>query len=152
MIIPDLIFTRLQAKQPEEAIKLLVTPLISKGYVMPEYLSDIIEREKKSPTGLPVGTLGVAIPHADPEHVINTSTAIGIFQQPILFGEMGSFDKFCKVDFVMVLAIKEPDAVVPFLQESCVMFQDTTFMAEIKSCSDKKMISEMLNSRLHGLI
>lgn len=131
-----------------DAIRVVATPLIESGYVAPEYLDAVLLREKTSPTGLPVGELCVAIPHADPDFVNMSAASVGLFSKPVLFGEMGSIDNQIPVDLVMVLAIKNIEEVVPFLQKACNMFQDEVFMASLRGCTDSISIFSMLSEKI----
>jgi len=62
---------------------------LATGYVSEEFAEDVWEREKIFPTGLPTQPFGVAIPHADPDHVKQSAVCLGILNSPVFFNQMG---------------------------------------------------------------
>ena len=50
--------------------------LLKKGYVKESWLQAITDRERNFPTGLMFETIGVAIPHVDPQHIVRPYIAI----------------------------------------------------------------------------
>ena len=64
MILPSL-----EASEAEGCIRSLTKAMVEEGCASPEYAEDVIRRERTFPTGLPTEPIGVAIPHADPDHL-----------------------------------------------------------------------------------
>ena len=64
---------------------------ISKGWAKQGYCEALIQREEKFPTGLETKTIGVALPHADPEWVDQSAILIGILESPVKFNKMDDF-------------------------------------------------------------
>jgi len=148
MIKPELVRIGLDAPDRDGAIRSLAALLEQGGYVKDSFVGAVLERERTFPTGLPTGTISVAIPHADSEHVLRSAIAVGVLAHPVGFQQMGDPEARLDVDLVMVLAIRDPKAVVPFLQKACTAFQDQELLARIKSSTDPEEVSELLGARL----
>lgn len=65
LIVPDL-----EAENSEEVFEKLGGLFIAEGYCRDTYVDALKEREKDFPTGINMGTIGIAIPHTDKQHVI----------------------------------------------------------------------------------
>jgi PTS system galactitol-specific IIA component len=107
----------LNCNTSEEALTAITELLVKSGYVKPDYLKDVIEREAQFPTGLPTEPFPVAIAHADPKNVIKSGIAVGVLKKPIAFNEMGSPTNILAVPIVFVLAIHETKKQTKILQE-----------------------------------
>ena len=148
MIKPELVRMGLDVPDREGAIRALAGLLEQGGYVKDSFVGAVLERERTFPTGLPTGDVSVAIPHADSEHVLRSAIAVGVLAHPIGFQQMGDPETCLDVDLVMVLAIRNPKAVVPFLQKACMAFQDQELLGRIKSAADPEEVSDLLRARL----
>jgi PTS system galactitol-specific IIA component len=85
-----LCFARLDVANAEAALRHLARELAKAGHVKPSFEAAAVNREKRSPTGLPFAGGAVALPHADPEHVVSPAIAIATLARPVKFREMGS--------------------------------------------------------------
>jgi PTS system mannitol-specific IIC component len=83
----DNIFLGLQAASKEEAIRFAGEQLVKGGYVEPEYVAAMLEREKLTPTYLGES---IAVPHGTvdaKDRVLKTGVVFCQYPQGILFGE-----------------------------------------------------------------
>ncbi len=90
MIEPELCVVGLDASSAEAAIRALARLLHSAGRVHASFEAAAVARELRSPTGLPFEPLAVALPHAEPEHVVSPAIAIATLAAPVRFREMGA--------------------------------------------------------------
>jgi PTS system galactitol-specific IIA component len=148
--VPELVSVRLLAADRVEAISELADLLEQGGYVKPSFKTAVLEREVSFPTGLPTGEVGVAIPHADSIHVLRSAVGVGLLEKPIRFLQMGDPDASIDVDLVLMLAIEDPKAVVPFLRKICSILQDGVLLQGIRTCNNPGEASVLLQSRLNG--
>lgn len=115
----------LQASSDTQVISVLVAALAASGYVAPQFAADVLARERTFPTGLPTEPVGVAIPHADPDHVHQSAIAIGVLAQPVAFQRMGSSgDAEVAAHLVFLLAVKETEKQVELIRELMGLLQD----------------------------
>jgi len=130
-----------KAVNRDEAIYRLVSLLEAGEYVKTSFRQAVIEREKLFPTGLPTQPVGIAIPHTDAEHVKSGAIAVGILKKPVVFCEMGNPESNVEVSIITMLAISEPDMLIPFLRKLAKTFQNTEFLLGLKAA---KNIEEVL--------
>lgn len=150
MVSLELVKVGLEASNREEVIRSLIALLEQGGHVKESFLEAVLEREHSFPTGLPTGEIGVAIPHGDSVHVLRSAVAVGVLAQPVKFHQMGDPETLLDVDVVMVLAIHDPKAVVPFLQKACTIFQDQELLAGLKASTQPQEVVELLRDRLES--
>lgn len=139
----DLVSLELEAKDSEEALRKVASVLESNKLVKSSFSDAVVAREKVFPTGLSLGTIGVAIPHTDVEHVEKQSMAIGILKEPVQFVIMGTDDVSVEVSIMFMLAIKESHAQLEFLQALMELFQKDDCVSDIvNSNSAEEVLSK----------
>ena len=144
---PQLILTNLEAQDSTDVITKLAALLHKQGYVHDTFTSAVLEREKVFATGLPTPEIHVAIPHADPEHVIKPGIAIAVLKNPVQFGEMGQLDAKIDIDIVFMLALHQAENMVLLLQNLVTLFQSPGLLKNIIG-SDPDTISNLFNKKL----
>jgi len=150
MLSSELVKVGLAVVDREGAIRFLAGLLEKGGYVKRSFQEAVLERERTFPTGLPTGEINVAIPHADSVHVLRSAIAVAVLAEPVKFHQMGDPEMLLDVDIVMVLAIQDPKAVVPFLQKACTMFQDQKLLADLKASTQPQEVVGLLRTRLEN--
>jgi PTS system galactitol-specific IIA component len=90
MVEGALCFVRIEAANAEGAIRFLARELAKAGHVKPSFEAAAALRERRSPTALPFAGGAVALPHAEPEHVVSYAIAVATLARPVKFREMGS--------------------------------------------------------------
>lgn len=102
------------------------------------------------PTGLPLESMGVAIPHTDPEHVIEATIAVATLARPVPFKMMGNDAKSVATHIVFMLAIKDPSKQITFLEKLMQLFQDEERMKQLLVAS-KEDARDILQKALQGV-
>lgn len=139
LMFEDLIFLKVSAKSKEELINNLSAILVDKGFVHSGFSNAVLEREEEFPTGLPTNILKVAIPHAiDTSFVVKPSIVIARLEQPITFGEMGSYENTVDVDMVLLLAVKGDKSQLEILQRLIGVFCEEDQMTQLKAANSSK--------------
>ncbi|MGE8203743.1 PTS sugar transporter subunit IIA [Heyndrickxia sp. NPDC080065] len=141
----NIVCLNVNAETKEEVITTLFNKLKENNYVKDSFIEAILEREKVYPTGLPLASMGVAIPHTDPEHVLNPTIGVAVLNHPVKFHMMGSVETIIDADIVLVLAISEPSKQIVMLERLMGVFQNDKAMLSIKNASSKKAVIDILN-------
>lgn len=120
----------------QEIIGSLSKQLSATGYVSEEFSDDVWEREKTFPTGLPTQPVGVAIPHADPDHVYQSAVCLGVLSSPVFFNQMGMESSTqIEVNIVFLLAIKEKEKQVVMIQQLVELIQNPELLEDLLNTS-----------------
>ena len=147
MLNENLIFQDLDFSTADEALEYLAGELHQQGLGVEDYVDAVLAREKEYPTGLPA-KINVAIPHTDSKYVNEPSVAVGILNQPVQFKSMENPDNILDVQIIMMLAIKDPNNQIEFLQSVISLIQDESALEDILSSGDKNKIKEILENYL----
>ena len=115
-----------------EALTELANELYKVGVVTKEYTPAILKRESNFPTGLMTQTMGVAIPHCDPDKVIAPQIGFMRLKEPIIFHQMGDNTKI-PVNMIFMLALKQSDSQLSMLQKLMALFQNREAMNTLRS-------------------
>ena len=140
-----------KAKNKQEIVNQLFLLLLNKGYVKKTYEEAIHKREEEFPTGLELeGNFNVAIPHAETDHVNKEAIALGILDEPIFWESMEDPENTLSVHLIFLLAIKDPQMVVPNLKAlTDNVFSKPEIVAKIKNSTNSKdtirLLKELLN-------
>lgn len=140
MVKEELIFVQKNFKEKLDVIKFLSEELREKGFVKESFCDAVIERENKFPTGLYLGKINVAIPHADIKYVNKPGIAIATLQKPILFKKMDDPILSIPVHIVFLLALVDPNEYVKFLSSLTRSFSDESFISLIYSLNDTEIL------------
>jgi len=101
------------------------------GYVEEAYVDALLDRERDYPTGLRIerdpDPYGVAIPHADPDHVREQAVLVGLPESTATFRSMDDADREIEVDVVVLLLVTETEGYSAFLSNLTKLFQDDDF-------------------------
>ncbi|GFN37171.1 PTS sugar transporter subunit IIA [Tepidimicrobium xylanilyticum] len=109
--------------------------LMREGYVTEDFGQRVIEREKVFPTGLPMEKVGFAIPHADVKYVKKSGLCIAILDKPISFFRMDDNNVAIDIDFVVMIAMKNPDEQLKTLQSLIDSFNNIEGWLELRRVS-----------------
>mgnify|MGYP001954423357 CR=1 FL=1 len=142
----DLTFIDCQAKDGLDLIEKAYPILLEKGKIKPTFLEAIITREKTYPTGLPTVPFGVAIPHGNPEHVVEPCMMLIRPKNPVIFHEMGNDENIVEAHFVVLMCLKREDSQVKTLSKLMDLFMNAQFMNTLLKCKDSNDIYGLFNS------
>jgi PTS system galactitol-specific IIA component len=112
----------IEAKSDAEVIRRLARAL--GDAVKPTFEKAALLREKRSPTGLPYPEIAVALPHAEPEHVIEPAIAVGTLKTPVKFRQMGAPEIVLDVRLVVMPAFNAKEQAAAGLSKLIESLQD----------------------------
>lgn len=142
---PELCFSSLDLPDADAVLDLLADALQEQGLVHPSFAGAVRQREATSPTGLPLARRKVAVPHADPEHVIAPAVAAATLARPVLFGEMGNPDSQLEIEVVLMLALRDRESVQRELVRLVETFQDPDFVDRVHAAPDPHRLFELIS-------
>ncbi len=145
---PKLMVLDLEANTVTEVLTRLSDRLIAEGYVKESFTQAILERETEFSTGLPGFGRGVAIPHADPEHVNASVIAVGILRNPVQFKMMGNHDETIDVEVVFMLALKESHSHMSVLQSLMDVIQNESLLKQIKEAATQDTLLQLMSANI----
>ena len=140
----ELIVTNLDAKTQDDVFEAVGSLMTQAGYTKDTYVEALKEREKDYPTGLDIGGFGVAIPHTAADYVNEAITGIATLKNPVDWVQLGSADDHVDVNIVFVLAVKDPNAHLDYLQTIVGILQNKEAMQEILKQDDPAKIIEII--------
>ena len=117
-------------------MRALARALLDQTIVRPSFEAALLAREASSPTGLPLEGRKVALPHADPEHVLAPAVALCTLAQPVLFREMGAPERELQVELVALLALPDHESAQRELVALLSRFQDPAFVDRLCASPD----------------
>lgn len=143
------IFSRITTENFADLISFISAPLVSNKDVSQEFPDQVIEREKKFPTGLPIQSFGVAIPHTDTKFVNNDKLTIVTLDKPISMGVMGGTgEEKVDVSIIFLLALSQSNKQLNILTELMKIFQKSNLLDKIYN-SNKEEIYEIVINNLN---
>lgn len=135
------------ADDASQAIEKVVERLELKKVVTSDFLKAVLEREKEYPTGLQLeNNLGVAIPHTDPDKVLQNQIGIIRLNNSVKFRQMGSATDIVDVRIIFVLCLKEAHEQLDMLQTLMGMFADKDILEQLMHIQNGDTIVDLLTS------
>lgn len=104
---PGLVLLDLDAEDWQAVLEAGAERLRAGGYVTDGYAAAVVAREREFPTGLQTAGVGVALPHADPEHVRSAAIAVVTLRRPVRFAVMGDPSEQVGVGVAFLLALAD---------------------------------------------
>lgn len=138
------IFTNKSFKDRKEVLEFLAAELFDRGKVETGFKDALLQREKNHPTGLSVGEINVAIPHADSIYVKESEVLLCTLKHPLNFQRMDDPNKEIDVSIIFLLAINSSEDHLVTLQKIISLIQDHSRLQKILNESDKNKINEIL--------
>ncbi len=126
----------LDVPNAEGAIRALARALHAAGRVKDTFEAAAVARERRSPTGLPFEGAAVALPHAEPEHVVSPALAVASLSRPVKFREMGSPATQLEVALVVMPALTAKEQAGAGLARVIEMLQGGALRSALASASD----------------
>ena len=140
----DHILVDTSATSSDEIIRALASTLVDSEHVAPGYADACIAREATDPTGLPMPGAAVAIPHADPELVIEPAVAIGTPSRPVVFQQMDEPDLDLEVSAVFLLALDGAGSQLAALRQVAEFVQDATRLDALISAETADEVRDII--------
>lgn len=144
----DLVVVDQPLRTKEEVILALADRLARQGCVHPTYHQAVLTREANFPTGLPTEPVGVAIPHADPEHCRVPAMAVARLASPVTFGLMGDESAVVDVSVVFLLALPA-EKQVEFLSQLAALFQTPAELEQLLQLTAPEAIVDFIQAKVN---
>lgn len=139
MLFPECVLIHVKADTKENVICQLYEKLLQNGKVKESFYSAVLEREEMYPTGLKFEQWEVAIPHVSPEHVISSTIAIAVLDEPVEFRRMDD-DSTVHVNIVFNIALDKSGKQIEVLQDIMAIFADSEKMERIMAASSPEEV------------
>jgi len=143
IIDEKLITVNLDIQSKEEGIEFLSNEMDKMGFVKEGFKENVLEREKKYPTGLP-SKIPLAICHTEAKFVKHNAIAVATLKTPVEFDEMGNPNQKLNAEMIFLLALNDPKAQVLWLRKLAKLFQDEKALTMIRESSTKKKLAANL--------
>jgi PTS system galactitol-specific IIA component len=127
---------RLDVPSAEAAIRTLAGELLRAGCVKDTFEAAAVARERRSATGLPFEGGGVALPHAEPEHVVSPALGVATLARPVKFRQMGSPGVELDVTLVVMPALTAKEQAGAGLARVIELLQSGPLRAAIAAAED----------------
>lgn len=146
----DLVILQSPLSTDKEVIESLANRLHEKEYVKDSFIQAVLDREKVFPTGLQIGEINVAIPHAEPEHVNQACIGICSLKEPVLFSRMDDDSQKVPVKLVLMLALSEAHSHMEVLSRIIRSISDEKFVKELSEAPDSARAVQLLKARMEA--
>lgn len=145
---PTIFVPRLVGASDKEVITLLASRL--GAHVAPSFAAAALAREKRSPTGLPFEGIAVAIPHAEPEHVVSPALVIASLAAPVSFRQMGSPGTRVPVGLVVMPALSAKEQAAAGLSQIIELMQSAGIREALMRATSEDEMREALAAHTEG--
>ncbi|MBL1230691.1 PTS sugar transporter subunit IIA [Enterococcus sp. BWB1-3] len=135
----ELIFIEQELEDRTALFKWFNNYMFKEGYVKENYYQSILKREEQFPTGIQTTTVGVAIPHADPENLNEPFIAVIIPQKSIEFEPMGIAEGKIQAKLIFMLGVlKNGDQVIALQKLMNLLSNDEAVqqLLEVRTCKE----------------
>ena len=139
----EVILFNQDASDNVSALTRLADSMYAKGVVTGEYRDALLKREESFPTGLMTQTIGVAIPHTDPDKVIKPQIGFMSLKHPVTFHQMGDNAEI-QVKLIFMLALKKSDDQLSMLQKLMALFQNQEAMDALQKIDQKNDFLDLM--------
>lgn len=143
----ELIYLDIHFSDRKDLFTRMGNEFLRKGYVLPEYVDALIEREVKYPTGIQIRNINIAIPHVDSTYIEKPGIAFVRPLEPIEFKEMCT-DNELEVGLIFMLLVKDKSRQVPILSALMEKFSDEEYLISLKNEKELNALLDKLNNIL----
>ncbi|MGT2755101.1 PTS sugar transporter subunit IIA [Streptococcus ovis] len=147
MLQSNLIWLDCQASNHEELFQIIGKELKNQEYVTDHYVSSLLERERRFPTGLKTKFLNIALPHTDPDVIEEPFIFVVRNNQPIMMLQMGDNSETPCKNFLF-LGIKDPKSQVGLLAKMMEIFSQESVVKEFIRTTSKADMYQLLKKYL----
>ena len=118
--------------------------LLNDGYVKSGYYDALVLREKKFPTGIE-SMINLAIPHADPQEVNQSTFVIVTLAKPLQFASMVEPEKLLEVPLVILLVLNDGKDQIAFLQRITDLAGENEMLCDVLNKDYKEQFAFFSN-------
>jgi PTS system galactitol-specific IIA component len=133
----------LDVHSADEVIRALSRELRRTGAVKDSFEGAALARERRSPTGLPFEGGAVALPHAEPEHVLSPALAVATLVRPVRFREMGSPGVSLEVTLVVMPAFTAKEQASAGLTRVIEILRNAPLRAALAAARDDAAVRSL---------
>ncbi len=148
LIRPELVFFDWDVATPAALFAQLARRLLRGGYVRETWLDAVSARERAYPTGLQTLAAGIALPHADAEHVARPFIAIVRPREPVSFEAMAGMGDPVPAELVIVLGLTHAADQVNALQHLMNVFMDEDRVREVMAQTSAQGMIDALSAEV----
>lgn len=141
----DLVFLDYEIEDRDIFFKKFSEIMLEKDYVTDNFYEAIIQREKNYPTGLQTATIGVAIPHTDPEYILKPFIAVIRPKKEIEFEPMGIPEGRINAKLIFVLGVLKDGGQIEVLQKLMNMFMNETVVNKLLNTNNEEKIIKIIS-------
>lgn len=138
----------LEADDREDALRKTAALMQKTGIVKEDFLKNILAREKKFPTGLKIGEIGIAIPHTDPEYVNEAGIAVSTMKDPVKFQRMDDPEEMVEAKVIFMLALKDGHNHLTMISSIVKMLSNKEVLNKLIQADSEETILDTINSNL----
>ncbi len=129
-LIRDHFFFNQNFASKEALFEAVSKQLLTEGYVRTGYYDALVRREQNFPTGIE-SKINLAIPHADPQEVNQSTFVIVTLVKPLLFASMIEPEKLLEVPLVILLVLNDGKDQIAFLQRITDLAGDNEILSDV---------------------
>lgn len=143
----DLVFLDRQIENREQMFQEFSDIFIKSRLVKESFKENIIQREEEYPTGIQTETIGVALPHTDPENILKPFVAVIRPQKAVKFNPMGMAENEVEASLIFILGVKNDGGQVKLLQGLMnLLMKDEVVHSLMKETNEEKIIKIILEN------
>ena len=142
----NLVFLEPEISCKTDLFKWFAAYMEQAGYVKESYYDNITLREKEYPTGLQTSTVGVAIPHTDPENLKKPFIAVIRPKNSISFEPMGIAEGAINAELIFMLGVLKDGQQVTALQNLMGLLCNIEAVSALMSVEQKKEIINIIKA------
>jgi PTS system galactitol-specific IIA component len=142
----DLILLNFEAENRTQIIEELGRRVLARGYIRPEFIPKLLEREEEFPTGLEM-VYPIAIPHVG-EYCLQPFLAAATTKKPVVFNAMDGSGKELDVQLVFLFGITSPKEQVGVLKRFMFAFNEEKNLKTLMEMEDREGALQLLQTLL----
>lgn len=138
----------LEASSQKDALKKTAELMEKTGIVKDDFFENILAREKKFPTGLKIGDIGIAIPHTDPEYVNEPGIAVSTMKDSVKFQRMDDPEEIVEAKIIFMLALQDGHNHLEMISSIVKMLSNKKVLNKLIQADSEETILETIHSNL----
>ena len=142
------ILVNLEADKKEEAMEAMFKTMYNNRNVKESFLQNVLNREKKFPTGLKIAGFGIAIPHTDPEHVLSPGISVAVLKKPVAFKRMDDAEESVNVRLIFMMALQDGHNHLKMISHIIKMLQDQSVLEMLNHAQSEEEVINIIYSNL----
>lgn len=135
----------LDCSTKEEFFKIVHDKVFDLGYVTEEYYEKILEREGVFPTGINLGSYGVAIPHTDADYTKEEFISVCTFKDTMVLNSMEDQNEQVPVKLAFVLGLNQPHSQLQVLTELMSIIQNQEIVDQLVKAQSNEEVLKILS-------